>query len=153
MMFFSVITINYNNCSGLESTVKSVINQSYDNFEFIIIDGFSSDGSVDVIYEYKNRIAYWVSEKDHGIYHAMNKGVIQARGDYCIFMNSGDCFYDDRVLSSIANYNCKEDIIVGYAAIKKGNGIISSPPIGKFTFYHLYSGAIPHQASFIKQRC
>ena len=147
---YSIITINFNNESGLRRTIESVVRQTYEDFEYIIIDGGSMDGSLEVIKEYANRLDYWVSERDRGIYHAMNKGVAQAHGDYCLFMNSGDLFYDDMVLSSIANYNCYEDIVVGYAAIKKGNGIISPPPVGELTFYHLYSGSIPHQASFIK---
>ena len=147
---YSIITINYNNELGLRRTIESVVRQTYEDYEYIIIDGGSTDGSVKIVQEYSDKIDCWVSEKDRGIYHAMNKGIAQAHGDYCIFMNSGDCFYDDTVLSSVANYNCKEDIVVGYAAIKQGNGIISPPPIGEFTFYHLYSGAIPHQASFIK---
>ena len=149
-MTYSIITINYNNELGLRRTIESVIRQTYENYEYIVIDGGSTDGSVDVIKEYSDRINYWISEKDHGIYHAMNKGTMQAHGEYCIFLNSGDCFYDDAVLSSVANYSNKEDVVVGYAAVKQGNGIISPPPTGEFTFYHLYSGSIPHQASFIR---
>lgn len=150
-MKYSVITINYNNKEGLRHTIKSVLGQICDDYEYIIIDGGSTDGSVEVIMEYAENVDYWVSEKDKGIYHAMNKGVVQANGDYCIFMNSGDCFYDDAVLSTVAN-DLKEDIIVGKALIKQRNGVISPPPIGEFTFYHLYSGSIPHQASFIRTK-
>lgn len=149
-MLYSIITINYNNESGLRRTIESVVRQTYKDYEYIIIDGGSTDGSVEIIKEYSANIDYWVSEKDRGIYHAMNKGITQAHGEYCIFMNSGDCFYDEAVLSSVANYDLNEDIVVGYASINKGNGIISPPPTGEFTFYHLYSGSIPHQASFIK---
>ena len=91
-MRYSIITINYNNEEGLRHTIESIVCQTYTDFEFIIIDGGSTDGSVDVIKEYAEHIAYWVSEKDNGRYNAMNKGVCQAKGDYCIFMNSGDCF-------------------------------------------------------------
>jgi glycosyltransferase involved in cell wall biosynthesis len=147
---YSIITINYNNELGLRRTIESVVRQTYEDYEYIIIDGGSTDSSVKIIQEYSDKIDFWVSERDRGIYHAMNKGVTYAHGDYCIFMNSGDCFYDEAVLSSVANYNNKEDVVVGYAAIKIGNGIISPPPKGEFTFYHLYSGAIPHQATFIK---
>ena len=86
-MKYSVITINYNNKEGLHHTIKSVLGQICDDYEFIIIDGGSTDGSAEVIKEYVEKVDYWVSEKDKGIYHAMNKGVIQANGDYCIFMN------------------------------------------------------------------
>ena len=92
-MKFSIISINYNHKEGLIRTIKSVLCQNNDNYEYIIIDGGSSDGSVDVIKDNAANIAYWVSEKDNGVYHAMNKGVAKAKGDYLIFMNSGDCFH------------------------------------------------------------
>ena len=91
-MKFSIITINYNNVEGLRNTIKSVVNQTYTDYEFIIIDGGSTDGSVEVIKEYANIITYWVSEPDKGIYNAMNKGIEVANGEYLNFMNSGDCF-------------------------------------------------------------
>ncbi|NWJ51737.1 MAG: glycosyltransferase [Bacteroidetes bacterium] len=79
-MVLSIITVNLNNASGLRNTIKSVINQTYTNYEYIIIDGGSTDGSREVIKEYTNRITYWVSETDNGIYNAMNKGILQANG-------------------------------------------------------------------------
>lgn len=150
-MKVSVITINYNNASGLNHTIHSVKRQSHDDHEFIVIDGGSTDGSLEVIKENHADIDYWVSEKDNGIYHAMNKGVAQAHGDYCIFMNSGDVFYDDNVLESICCKDFNEDVIIGKVAIDEQGHIISPPPVsGELTLYHLYSGAIPHQGSFIK---
>ena len=88
----SIITVNYNNVKGLVDTIESIVNQTNNDFEYIIIDGGSMDGSVDVIKRYIDKIDYWVSEKDHGIYHAMNKGIKVATCEYCIFMNSGDTF-------------------------------------------------------------
>ncbi len=149
-MLYSVITINYNNVNGLEQTIKSVLNQTNDNYEYIVIDGASSDGSVDLIKKYERKIDFWLSEQDRGIYHAMNRGVNHAHGDYCIFMNSGDCFYDDHVIGQMFDSHNSEDIIVGKVSIDDQNNIISPPPQGELTFYHLYSGAIPHQGSFIK---
>lgn len=149
-MRYSVITINYNNCDGLCRTIESVIGQTSDDFEYIVIDGGSTDGSVDVIKDNSSSISYWISERDRGIYHAMNKGVAQAHGDYCIFMNSGDCFHHNRVLELINNCNFTEDIIVGKVSVNKRGVVISPPPKGELTFYHLYSGSIPHQGSFIK---
>ena len=93
-MLFSIITINYNNSEGLRQTIDSVVSQTYHEYEYIVIDGGSTDGSVDIIGFFSDKVDYWVSEKDRGIYHAMNKGVAQAHGDYCIFMNSGDSFYN-----------------------------------------------------------
>ena len=149
-MRISVVTINYNDCEGLRTTIESVISQTYDDYEFIVIDGGSTDGSVDVLREYNESITYWVSEEDRGIYHAMNKGVVQAHGDYCIFMNSGDSFYSPYVLENIINRGLISEIVVGKVAIDDEDCIISPPPIGELTLYHLYSGAIPHQGSFIK---
>ena len=81
---FSIITINYNNKEGLRKTIESVVGQSFRDFEYIIIDGGSTDGSIEVIKEYAGKVDYWVSEPDKGIYHAMNKGVLQAHGEYLI---------------------------------------------------------------------
>jgi len=148
-MRYSIITINYNNKEGLKHTIQSVINQTSKDFEYIIIDGGSTDGSVDIIKEHANRINYWVSEKDNGIYHAMNKGVVKAQGDFCIFMNSGDTFCSNHVLENITAIKRNEDIIVGQVTTDNKT-IISPPPIGRFTMYHLYSGAIPHQGAFIR---
>lgn len=149
-MLVSVITINYNNCRGLHQTILSVVHQEYQNFEFIVIDGGSTDGSLDVIKDYSDNIAFWVSEQDRGIYHAMNKGVAQAHGDYCIFMNSGDYLYDNYVLGCVANSSAIEDIIVGKVSIDESDHLISPPPLNGLTLYHLYSGAIPHQGAFIR---
>ena len=86
-MKLSIITVNYNDAKGLERTIQSVISQTFHDFEFIIIDGGSTDGSVDVIKKYESHIGYWVSEPDGGIYQGMNKGLLQARGEYLNFMN------------------------------------------------------------------
>ena len=149
-MKYSVITINYNNEEGLRKTIKSVVGQSFTDFEYIVIDGGSTDGSVGVIKEYSDKINYWVSEPDRGIYHAMNKGIAQAHGDYCIFMNSGDCFYNNTVLEKNQSVSSNEDIIIGKVSVDKPGIIISPPPKDELTFYHLYSGSIPHQGSFIR---
>jgi glycosyltransferase involved in cell wall biosynthesis len=112
-MKLSVITINYNNCDGLRKTIESVVSQTFTDFEYIIIDGGSTDGSVDVIKEYAGRIDYWVSERDRGCYHAMNKGVKVAQGEYVIFMNSGDSFYTNDVIDAFVKENPTEDVLCG----------------------------------------
>lgn len=143
-MNFSVITINYNHKEGLKNTIESVICQTNTDYEFIIIDGGSTDGSVDIIKQYADNITYWVSEKDNGVYHAMNKGVAHAHGDYCIFMNSGDCFHSPIALESVVVY--KEDIICGQ---------VSTFPSGHhksiITLVDLMRISLPHQAMFIKR--
>lgn len=147
-MRYSIITINFNNREGLKFTIESVKNQTFKDFEFIIIDGGSTDGSVEVIKQHANYLTYWVSEKDNGVYHAMNKGVTQAHGDYLIFMNSGDCFHSSDILTEVADY--QEDIICG--KVLKGN---STKPSGHnkptITLVDLMRRSLPHQAMFIKR--
>lgn len=90
MLKLSIITVNLNNSDGLYKTIKSVVDQFYFNYEYIVIDGYSNDGSIEVIKEFADKIDYWVSEPDNGIYNAMNKGLKQATGDIITFLNSGD---------------------------------------------------------------
>ncbi len=97
----SVITIAYNAASYIENTIKSVIEQTYKNIEYIIIDGRSTDDTMDIVTKYKNNIDSIVSEPDKGIYDAMNKGLHQAKGDYVLFMNSGDRFFSESTVSSV----------------------------------------------------
>jgi hypothetical protein len=97
----SVITIVFNGAERLEQTIQSVINQNHDNFEYIIIDGGSNDNTIDIIRKYEDRINYWRSQKDNGIYDAMNKGIDLAFGEWLSFMNCGDCFYNCQSLSTI----------------------------------------------------
>lgn len=145
-MKFSIITINFNHADGLENTIQSVINQTCHDYEFIIIDGGSSDGSVDVIRKYKEDINYWVSEPDGGIFPAMNKGTRQAHGDYCIYMNSGDTFYDNNVLEKVKTCNYTEDIQTG--DISYGGQIC--PTVDTVTMKTFYESTLYHQGSFIK---
>ena len=112
-MKYSIITVNFNNKEGLRKTIESVIRQSFRDFEYIVIDGGSTDGSADILKEYDAQIDYWVSEPDKGIYNAMNKGIVQAKGEYLNFMNSGDYFYDNQVLQHVADYGYDTDFIVG----------------------------------------
>jgi len=97
----SIITISFNNKVGLEKTIQSVINQSYKNIEYIIIDGNSSDGSINSIEKFDSKITYWISENDGGISDAFNKGIAQSHGEWLIFMNSGDVFYSLEILEDV----------------------------------------------------
>lgn len=152
-MKFSIITINYNNREGLILTIKSIVRQTFKDFEFIVIDGGSTDGSVDVLKQHDKSITYWTSEHDDGIYNAMNKGIIHATGDYLNFMNSGDCFYNEEVLTSLADRNLSSDIIVGRdyhidPKTQKGFATILPPRISMVTFF---IQTLPHQSSFFKR--
>ena len=147
-MKLSIITVNYNDATGLERTIKSVISQTFRDFEFIIIDGGSTDGSVDVIKRYENNIDYWVSESDGGIYQGMNKGLRQAQGEYLNFMNGGDRFHSSKVLEQIFSINTNADIITGTHA---ENGAENIGKDGIVTMLDLYRCAIDHQASFIRR--
>ena len=119
----SIISINYNNKEGLRKTVESVVNQTYKNFEYIVIDGGSTDDSTDILDEYHEKINYIVSEPDSGIYNAMNKGIKVAKGDYLLFLNSGDCLIDQFVIQKvITELNDKISIYYGNL-IYSSNGI------------------------------
>lgn len=146
-MKLSIITVNFNDAEGLERTIKSVISQSFKDYEFIIIDGGSTDGSVDVIKKYEKYINYWVSEPDGGIYQGMNKGLRRAKGDYLNFMNGGDCYHSPDVLDIILALNSDADIITG---THSENGLHN---VGKdgVTMLDLYKWAIDHQATFIRR--
>lgn len=109
----SVITIVYNNARDIERTMLSVLNQSYPAIEYIIIDGASTDGTVEIIEKYRDRLAVFLSEKDKGIYDAMNKGMKLATGDYLLFMNSGDEIYDAQTIEAVFNSGSNADIYYG----------------------------------------
>lgn len=149
----SIITINRNNSKGLEKTIKGVLSQTFKDFEYIIIDGASIDDSVDVIKKYEDKVSCWVSEPDGGIFNAMNKGIMKAKGEYVQFSNSGDWFVNSDVLSKVFENDPKEGIIFGNI-IKIQNGIKTvDKGIGtsNVTFYHLFLGTINHPATFARR--
>jgi glycosyltransferase involved in cell wall biosynthesis len=152
-MRYSIITVNYNNVEGLRRTIESVTSQTCRDFEFIVIDGGSTDGSAEVLKAYDKDIDYWVSEPDRGIYQAMNKGVAQAHGEYLNFMNSGDCFYDGQVLERLTASGLSADIIVGRdyhfdEATGQGFATLLPPRVTMLTFIH---HSLPHQSSFFRR--
>ncbi len=148
----SVITINFNNANGLQKTIESVINQTLNDFEYIVIDGGSTDGSTEILKKYTEQINYWISEPDNGIYNAMNKGVLQAHRQYCFFLNSGDYFINEEVLEKVFNNEFHEDVLFGNLLVCTKNKLIGKS-IGKnkLTFLDVYSSLIKHQSSFIKR--
>ncbi|WP_298287531.1 glycosyltransferase family 2 protein [uncultured Lutibacter sp.] len=148
----SIITINYNNKIGLENTIKSVINQTYKNFEYIVIDGDSTDGSKQIIKLYKHYFKYAVSEPDNGIYNAMNKGIKVAKGEYLIFLNSGDTFFNYEVLNKVTTF-ISTDFQIYYGNLvyeEKGDSIVKKFP-DKLSFSYFYKNSLPHPATFIKK--
>lgn len=155
-MKLSIITINRNNKEGLQRTMESVLGgQTFDDFEYIVIDGASDDGSKEVIEHYQDRLAYWCSERDRGIYHAMNKGIAQAKGDYLLFMNSGDCLVEG-CLSKVFTQENDADFIYGNSiGCVRGERLSYTPPAPSYrnlTFFQFYSASIGHQATFIRRR-
>jgi len=147
----SIITVVLNGEKNLNRTIQSVINQTYENLEYIIIDGGSTDGTISIINRYKDKIDYWISKKDNGLYDAMNKGIDVARGNWINFMNAGDEFYDYSVLKNLfTNQNYHEvEIIYGNHEVVY--------PTGHFRFVkagivkNLWKGeTFSHQSSFVK---
>lgn len=149
----SIITVNLNNAIGLRKTIESVVSQTYADYEYLIIDGGSTYGSVEVIKEYVDKITYWVSEPDKGIYNAMNKGILQAKGEYCLFLNSGDWLLSENVLNKVFSKNHTEDLICCklYKHSNYFKGIIQIPK-DKLTFYDFYISSLSHPSTFIKTK-
>lgn len=131
----------------MRKNIESVVNQSYNGIEYIIIDGGSTDGSLEAIKEYVDKIDYWVSEADNGCYHAMNKGIKVATGEYVIFMNSGDYFYSNEIIADFVASNPTEDVLCGDMFLSLG--CVNVVP-EKLTFRYFFEGNLPHQACFIK---
>ena len=151
--FLSIITINYNNAQGLRKTMQSVFDLNFDDYEYIIIDGGSTDESVSVIQEFlaqqkcAAKISYWVSESDKGIYNAMNKGIAHASGKLLNFMNSGDFFLKDS-LQNLRLYEAKYPNYILYGVINKTIGDVFSECYC-YSHTRLSETNIHHQGMFI----
>lgn len=113
----SVVTICYNSVQFIERTIQSVLSQTYPNIEYIVIDGGSTDGTKEIIEKYSSKISYWCSEKDGGIYDAMNKGIKKATGEWINFMNSGDSFVSANVLTDVMSEQIEDNICVVYCDV------------------------------------
>lgn len=158
-MILTIITINYNNAEGLRRTMQSVLAQTQKEFQYIVVDGASTDGSVDVIRQlavkFGDRIQ-WISESDRGIYNAMNKGIELAAGEYLQFLNSGDCLASDAVVEQMfeALKIAKEPSILYGNMLKDRDGIIirdksfAREPI---TFLDFYRGTLNHSSAYIQK--
>lgn len=146
----SIITVVYNDLPNIEKTILSVINQTYSNIEYIIIDGGSNDGTTDVIKKYEKHLYYWCTEADKGIYNAMNKGVKKATGDWIAFINSGDYYYNNEVFDLIfSSDSIKEaDVIYGNMILKYLFALFLSQPLELSLFNQLFP--FSHPASLVK---
>ncbi len=147
----SIITINFNNAEGLRKTFDSVFTQSLSPTEFIVIDGGSEDSSSDIIRENEDRISYWVSEPDKGIYNAHNKGLSKATGDYVMFLNSGDKLSDSNTFQSVSPFLDGTDIIYGDLKIVETKKNWVKKYNEKLTFGYFLGDTLPHQGSFIRR--
>lgn len=157
-MIFSIITINYNNLEGLRRTIDSVMSQTLRDFEWIIVDGGSTDGSKDIIEQTisnpNSNVSWWCSEPDKGIYNAMNKGIAHAKGEYLNFMNSGDYFYDEETLKKVAleiEKNAGSDVYYGDHILYCGEKCHYVPSPKKLFFSVNLKYGINHQTSFIRR--
>lgn len=152
----SVITIVYNNVKDIERTMLSVLNQTYKNIEYIVIDGASTDGTLNIIKNYKNRLAKLISEKDKGIYDAMNKGLALATGDYVLFMNSGDEIYEIHTVAKVFATAPNADIYYGETEMydenwnSLGRRRHEAPETFNWRSFK-YGMSISHQAIYIKR--
>ncbi len=150
MPLFTVVTVSYNCVETIEKTILSVISQNCTNYEYIIIDGGSTDGTVDIIKKYQEQLAYWCSEKDGGIYNAMNKGCGKASWLWINFLNSGDTFADSQVLSSVESEivnTPSADVVYGNIYIERNGQLAvrqAENPCNKQRMYFC------HQSSFVK---
>ena len=155
----SIITVNKNNGGGLIRTIDSVLNQNSDDFEYIIVDGGSTDGSLDVLNQFSSewqqktsRKLHWISEQDEGIYHAMNKGINLANGEYCQFLNSGDYLVSTTVTSSMLSNMSNDDIVYGNMLKILPNGsVFYNKKLDNISMLTFYKGTLNHSSAYIKK--
>ncbi len=148
----SIITINYNDKEGLKKTIESVISQTDQSYEFIVIDGGSTDGGKELIEQYAGKIDYWISEKDSGVYNAMNKGIRAANGEFVLFLNSGDLLFENDVLQKVSpNLTSDYKIYYGDVIVKKPHSEKRKRYPDVLSFSYFYTNALCHQACFIKK--
>lgn len=145
----TIVTINLNNKEGLKRTIESVINQTFfDKIEYVIIDGGSTDGSVDIIKEYEDKLAYWCSESDGGIFPAMNKSIEHCHGDYVLYLNSGDILNNNNVIERVYD-ELDKDIVYGNEYKVNNKRTLAIFP-DKLTENFFKKSALPHQSTFIR---
>lgn len=155
-MKLSIITINYNNSEGLRKTMESVLSQTYKDFEYVVVDGASTDSSMDIIrasaLQVEGLEITWISEPDKGIYNAMNKGIRMASGEYLLFLNSGDFLIGEDVLKKVFENECTADILCARCNVSDNGKVIwTSNPPEEVTFGTLYIVGLAHQSTFIRK--
>lgn len=147
-MKLSIITINFNNCFGLQKTLNSISVQSFKEFEYLVIDGKSYDGSLEILDSNIELIDCLVSESDSGIFHAMNKGILRAKGEYLFFLNSGDVLYSSYSLEKVIAELSGCDIVYGDVVWR--DGLTTCYPY-RLNFGFLKNRSLPHQGSFVRK--
>jgi glycosyltransferase involved in cell wall biosynthesis len=147
----SIITVVYNGAKTLEQTIQSVLNQTYQNIEYILIDGLSNDGSVEIIKKYSTDIKYWVSEKDMGIYDAMNKGLKNVTGELVAILNSDDWYEPDAVQNVVNAYLNDNSIDIFHGLLRFINKDNKPDLISGHYDFFLDKGMIEHPTCFIKK--
>lgn len=148
----SIVTVCYNAVKTIEETIKSVISQDYQNIEYIIVDGGSKDGTLEVIKKYEKKITRWISEPDKGIYDAMNKGIIMASGEWILFRNSGDLFYDEQSVSKVFSNAIDHsiDILHGDCQLRDGKWYKNIKPDIELDEYNGFSMPVLHPSTFVR---
>ena len=152
MPAISIITINLHNRDGLQQTMESVFAQTFHDYEYIVVDGGSTDGSKEYIEEHADKLQWWVSEKDSGIYNAMNKGIRHATGDYVLLLNSGDYLYKPGSLAALFEGSDNRDFVFGNLLVNEKDGrqwVYKFPNELSFGFF--FQSSLPHQATLIKR--
>ena len=146
----TVITVVRNDFNNIEKSILSILSQSYANVEYIIIDGASTDGTIDVIRKYSDRISFWISEPDKGVYDAMNKGIAASTGDFVVFMNSGDTFHSEDAIERMCLNDVEKDTIVyGNVSVRYWDGVVVEKPHEFFKTSMKFKGiGICHQTVF-----
>ena len=146
---FSIITVCFNEAANIRKTLDSIVNQTFTDYELIVVDGGSTDGSKELIAQYGRHIKWWCSEPDSGTYNAMNKGVMHATGEYVNFMNAGDRFYDLKVLETVSQSQLDADVIEGYVVDSRKHVHIREK--SDDLCFHLFADTLSHQGSFIRR--